>query len=147
MSNQIFDLHSPGVMLQDQIRDSLADGPGILITNPGSLQDEREHALMSRILHASESAIFLPVRPDTPLDLRVILSGMHGRFQTVSYFWPAHPTEEEMVEQLISLMPQAILLVHGSQEMQRNLRASLPAAIIRRSISSGETLRVRPQGA
>lgn len=139
-------LQEPGVPLNDDLRAALPKGAGILLTNPGFLFSPAAGELLTRILKLPYSAVFTPVRPDSPLDLRGQFSSRDWDPLLVSYQWPAHPSEDEMTELLLTLQPQAVLLVHGTQEMQRNLRASLPAAIIRRSISTGETLRVRPQG-
>ncbi len=137
--------------IDETIRQTVADKPCILFVNPAMLTEKAPgFTYLSKIVKDDVSAVFLPTMSESLVALIPILEKLSkkqpGKKSEILYYhWPSHPAQDELLSAIEYLHPQVVLLVHGNAEAHRAMRTAIPSSVMRRSVTTGETIRVRPQ--
>ncbi|MCE5195795.1 MAG: MBL fold metallo-hydrolase [Negativicutes bacterium] len=132
-------------------RQNVANQPCILFVNPGMLTEKAPgFTYLCKMMKDDVSAVFLPTVSESLVALAPLLEKLSkkqpGKKSEILYYhWPSHPAQDELLDAIEYLRPQVVLLVHGNAEAHRAMRTAIPSSVMRRSVTTGETIRVRPQ--
>jgi len=137
--------------IDDTTRQGVAAKPCILFVNPAMLTEKAPgFSYLTKMMKDDVSAVFLPTMSESLIALAPILEKLSKKVpgkksEVLYYHWPSHPAQDELLSAIEYLNPQVVLLVHGNAEAHRAMRTAIPSSVMCRSVTTGETIRVRPQ--